>query len=169
MYKKYFFKIIILLFISILLFSSCETKSIYSFDETIKELLEWSVNEDKKYNNIKYKPISSDTLAEMSNLDTDVSIKKPANGIIIGVLYFKSNQMYLNSNHKDLLFLVAKAQKFEKFNILIESNNIKYISIEALNEIEENFISNGVKKINISINHIGDNNNQLIIKIIKLL
>ena len=77
--------------------------------------------------------------------------------------------MHLNSNHKDLLFLVAKAQKFEKFNILIESNNIKYISIEAVNEIEENFISNGVKKINISINHIGDNNNQLIIKIIKLL
>ncbi len=169
MYKKYFFKVIILLFISILLFSSCETKSIYSFDENIKELLEWSVNEDKKYNNIKYKPISSDTLAEMSNLDANVSIKKPANGIIIGVLYFKSNQMYLNSNHKDLLFLVAKAQKFEKFNILIESNNIKHISIEALNEIEENFISNGVKKINISINHIGDNNNQLIIKIIKLL
>ena len=140
MYKKYFFKMIILLFISILLFSSCETKSIYSFDENIKELLEWSVNEDKKYNNIKYKPISSDTLAEMSNLDANASIKKHAKGIIIGVLYFKSNEMYLNSNHKDLLFLVAKAQKFEKFNILIESNNIKHISIEALNEIEENFI-----------------------------
>jgi len=169
MYKKYFFKIIILLFICILLFSSCETKSIYSFDDNIKELLEWTVNEDKKYNNIKYKPISSDTLAEMSNLDADVSIKKSANGVIIGVLYFKSNEVYLNSNHKDLLYLVAKAQKFEKFNILIEPNNIKYISIEVLNEIVENFISNGVKKINISINYIGDNNNQLIIKIIKLL
>ena len=165
---KLFFLIISFLFIFI--FASCDQKTIYSFDEDIKELIEWSSNLDSNNSiNQDYKPVSSQTLSEIASLESDSHSVKHNKGIIIGILNFNYNKLFLNNDHKDLLLLISKAQKFEEFNILIESNNIKTSEIKLIDEVFEIFLSNGIKNKNISISYIGDSNKNIIITIIKLL
>ena len=165
---KLFFLIISFLFIFI--FTSCDQKTIYSFDEDIKELIEWSVNLDSPNAiNQDYKPVSSQTLSEIASLELDSDSIKHNKGTIIGILKFNYNKLFLNNDHKDLLLLISKAQKFEEFNILIESNNIKTSKIKLIDEVFEIFLSNGIKNKNISLNFIDDSNKNIIIKIIKLL
>ena len=124
---NFFFKTSLLILVSILLCFSCNKKSIYSFDENIKELIEWTTNTGSKNISIKkFKPVSSNTLAEMVSLETDIIRNYDHNdGFVIGVLYFNNDETILSSNQKDLLFLISKAQKFEEFNILLF--NIIYI------------------------------------------
>ena len=165
---KLFFLIISFLFIFI--FTSCDQKTIYSFDEDIKELIEWSINLDTiNAINQDYKPVSSQTLSEIASLELDSESVKHNKGIIIGSLNFNYNKLFLNNDHKDLLLLISKAQKFEEFNILIESNNIKTSKIKLIDEVFEIFLSNGIKNKNISLNYIDDSNKNIIITIIKLL
>ena len=165
---KLFFLIISFLFIFI--FTSCDQKTIYSFDEDIKELIEWSINLDTiNAINQDYKPVSSQTLSEIASLELDSESVKHNKGIIIGILNFNYNKLFLNNDHKDLLLLISKAQKFEEFNILIESNNIKTSKIKLIDEVFEIFLSNGIKNKNISLNYIDDSNKNIIITIIKLL
>ena len=166
-----FLRTSLLILVSIILCSSCNNKGIYSIEENIKELIEWTVNTDSENISIKkLKPVSSNTLAEMVNLETEVISNYEHNkGAVIGVLYFNNDETILSSNQKDLLFLISKAQKFEEFNILIESNKIKPIIQEVLDQIIQNLEFNGVKNNDISLNHIDDKNKKLIIKIIKLL
>jgi hypothetical protein len=166
-----FLKTCLLILVSILFFTSCNNKSIYSFDDNIKELIQWTVNVDSENINIqKFQPVSSNTLAEMVSLETEVVRNHGHNkGSVIGVLYFNSDKIILSSNQKDLLFLISKAQKFEEFNILIESNKIKSITQEVLDKIIQNLEFHDVKNDDISLNHINDNSKKLIIKIIKLL
>jgi hypothetical protein len=166
-----FLRTSLLILVSIILCSSCNNKGIYSIEENIKELIEWTVNTDSENISIKkFKPVSSNTLAEMVNLETEVISNYEHNkGAVIGVLYFNNDETILSSNQKDLLFLISKAQKFEEFNILIESNKIKSNIQEILDQIIQNLEFNGVKNNDISLNHINDNSKKLIIKIIKLL
>ena len=166
-----FLRTSLLILVSIILCSSCNNKGIYSIEENIKELIEWTVNTDSENISIKkFKPVSSNTLAEMVNLETEVIRNHEHNkGSVIGVLYFNNDETVLSSNQKDLLFLISKAQKFEEFNILIESNKIKSNIQEILDQIIQNLEFNGVKNNDISLNHINDNSKKLIIKIIKLL
>ena len=166
-----FLRTSLLILVSIILCSSCNNKGIYSIEENIKELIEWTVNTDSENISIKkFKPVSSNTLAEMVNLETEVISNYEHNkGAVIGVLYFNNDETILSSNQKDLLFLISKAQKFEEFNILIESNKIKSNIQEILDQIIQNLEFNGVKNSDISLNHINDNSKKLIIKIIKLL
>ena len=105
----------------------------------------------------------------MASLELDSNITEHNKGIVIGVMYLNHNQLFLNKNQKDLLVLISKAQKFEEFNILIESNNIKNSKIKLIDEVFEIFLSNGIKNKNISINYIDDSNKNTIITIIKLL
>ena len=165
---KLFFLIISFLFIFI--FASCDEKAIYSFDEDINELIEWSRNLDSTNAiNRDYKPVSSQTLSEISSLELDSHSVKHNKGDIIGVLNFNYNKPFLSNDHNDLLLLISKAQKFEEFNILIESNNIKTSKIKLIDEVFEIFLSNGIKNKYISLNYIDDSNKNIIIKIIKLL
>ena len=167
MHKKLFIIIIIL---STLIFSSCDDKSIYSFDEDIQELIVWSIeNNSNKKTLQNYKPVSSQTLSEMASLELDSNITEHNKGIVIGIMSFNHNQLFLNKNQKDLLVLISKAQKFEEFNILIESNNIKTIMSLVVDEVFKKLLSNGVKNNYISFNYLGDINKNLTIKIIKLL
>lgn len=162
-------KINILLIVYIIIFlSSCDKKSITSWDDNIKELIDWSLAEDQKYNNPTYTPILSSTLEELVALDNEELINKPEKGVILGYFNFKKNKAILTDSNKDLLILIAKAQKFENFNIIIQSNDIKSKYAMVMNEIEKILLSSGVKNNKISLNSLSDGNKDFIIKVIKL-
>ncbi|MDB9762115.1 hypothetical protein OAC06_04790 [Alphaproteobacteria bacterium] len=157
----------------IIFFSSCSNKEIDLFGENVKELeelIEWSINHKPADIGIeKYRPVSSITLSDMVSLEKDVDSIVHNQGTIIAVLYFNENEDFLNKSQKELLILVSKAQIFEDFNILIESNNIKAIMPDIIGQIKENLLSNGIKNNYISLNYLKGSNKKLIIKLIKLL
>ena len=169
MCKSFFF-----ILISFIIFcSSCSNKEIDLFAENVKELeelIEWSINNKRADKGVKkYRPVSSRTLSDMVSLENDVDSIEHHQGVIIAVLYFNKNEGFLNKNQKELLILVSKAQIFEDFNILIESNNIKAIMPDIIGQIKENLLSNGIKNNYISLNYLSGSNKKLIIKLIKLL
>ena len=160
LFKIYIFIIIFL--------SSCEYNSISDFDKDIEELIDWSLINENKYQSIDYTPISSETLAELISLEEYSNLVQPKNGVLIGYLIFKSEKTLLTESNKDLIILISKAQKYEDFNILIQSNDIKSNLNKVIDEIKRILISNGVKKYNIKINSKEDLNKDMVIKLIKL-
>ena len=152
----------------IIFLSSCEYNSISEFDKDIEELIDWSLINETKYQSIDYTPITSVTLAELISLEEYSNLVLPKNGVLIGYLLFKSDKIFLSESNKDLIILISKAQKYEDFNILIQSNDIKSNLNEIIEEIKEILLSNGVKKYNIKINSKEDLNKDLVIKLIKL-
>ena len=164
-YLKLYIRYFILIFILV----SCENKSIGDFDNDIRELINWSLIEEEKYQSINYVPISSNTLAELITIEEYENLIQPENGVLIGYLIFKNNKILLTESNKELLILISKAQKYENFNILIQSNDIKSNLNKVIDEIKILLLSNGVKNNNISINSKEDFNKDFIIKIIKLL
>ena len=160
LFKIYIFVIIFL--------SSCEYNSISDFDKDIEELIDWSLINETKYQSINYTPITSETLAELISLEEYSNLVQPKNGILIGYFIFKSDKIFLTESNKDLIILISKAQKYEDFNILIQSNDIKSNLNEVIEEIKRILLSNGVKKYNIKINSKEDLNKDLVIKLIKL-
>jgi len=160
LFKIYIFIIIFL--------SSCEYNSISEFDKDIEELIDWSLIDETKYQSINYTPITSETLAELISLEEYSNLVLPKNGVLIGYLIFKSDKIFLTESNKDLIMLISKAQKYEDFNILIQSNDIKSNLNEIIEEIKGILLSNGVKKYNIIINSKEDLNKDLVIKLIKL-
>ena len=160
LYKKYFLLIIILLY-------SCENKSISNFDKNIKELIDWSVEEESSYKINDYIPITSNTLAHLVTLQYNKNEILSDGGIIIGYFIFKNNKIFITEDNKDFLILIARAQKYENFNILIQSNDIKSNLKDVMGEIKSILLSNGVKNNKISLESIDDKNNDYIIKIIK--
>ena len=81
---------------------------------------------------------------------------------------WEQKKILLNESNKDLIVLISKAQKYEDFNILIQSNDIKSNLNEVIDEIKRILLSNGVKKYKIKINSQEDLNKDLVIKLIKL-
>ena len=160
LFKIYIFIIIFL--------SSCEYNSISDFDKDIEELIDWSLINETKYQSINYTPITSETLAELISLEEYSNLVQPKNGILIGYFIFKSDKIFLTESNKDLIILISKAQKYEDFNILIQSNDIKSNLNKVIDEIKRILISNGVKKYNIKINSKEDLNKDMVIKLIKL-
>ena len=160
LFKKYIFIIIFL--------SSCEYNSISDFDKDIEELIDWSLINETKYQSINYTPITSETLAELISLEEYSNLVQPKNGILIAYFIFKSDKIFLTESNKDLIILISKAQKYEDFNILIQSNDIKSNLNKVIDEIKRILLSNGVKKYNIKINSKEDLNKDLVIKLIKL-
>ena len=156
-----------------ILCSSCSNKDNYLFDEDVKELkdlLEWSLNHNPDNLVVQnYRPVSSAILSDMVSLDDEINSIDHNKGNLIAVLYFNGNKVFLDKNQKDLLVLVSKTQIFEDFNILIESNNIKPIMPDIINQIVENLLYNGVKNNHISLNYLSGSNKKLIIKLIKVL
>lgn len=160
LFKIYIFIIIFL--------SSCEYNSISDFDKDIEELIDWSLINETKYQSINYTPITSETLADLISLEEYSNLVQPKNGILIGYFIFKSDKIFLTESNKDLIILISKAQKYEDFNILIQSNDIKSNLNKVIDEIKRILISNGVKKYNIKINSKEDLNKDMVIKLIKL-
>ena len=161
LFKIYIFIIIFL--------SSCEYNSISDFDKDIEELIDWSLINETKYQSINYTPITSETLAELISLEEYSNLVHPENGVLIGYLIFKSDKIFLTESNKDLIILISKAQKYEDFNILIQSNDIKFNLKDVMGEIKSILLSNGVKNNKISLKLIDDKNKDYIIKIIKIL
>jgi len=167
---KFFFFILS----SFIIFCSfCSNKEINLLGENVKELeelIEWSINHKPADADVKkYRPVSSITLSDMVILDENIDSIEHNQGIIIAVLYFNENEEFLNKIQKELLILVSKAQMFEDFNIIIESNNIKTIMPDIIGQIKENLLSNGIKNNYISLNYLSGGNKKLIIKLIKVL
>ena len=160
LFKIYIFIIIFL--------SSCEYNSISEFEKDIEELIDWSLINETKYQSINYTPITSETLAELISLEEYSNLVQPRDGVLIGYLIFKSDNIFLTESNKDLIILISKAQKYEDFNILIQSNDIKSNLNKVIDEIKRILLSNGVKKYNIMINSEEDLNKDLVIKLIKL-
>ena len=163
-----YIKLFKIYFLVIIFLSSCEYNSISDFDKDIEELIDWSLINETKYQSINYTPISSETLAELISLEEYSNLVQPKNGILIGYFIFKSDKIFLTENNKDLIILISKAQKYEDFNILIQSNDIKSNLNKVIDEIKRILISNGVKKYNIKINSKEDLNKDMVIKLIKL-
>ena len=163
-----YIKLFKIYFLVIIFLSSCEYNSISDFDKDIEELIDWSLINETKYQSINYTPISSETLAELISLEEYSNLVQPKNGILIGYFIFKSDKIFLTESNKDLIILISKAQKYEDFNILIQSNDIKSNLNKVIDEIKRILISNGVKKYNIKINSKEDLNKDLVIKLIKL-
>ena len=163
-----YIKLFKIYFLVIIFLSSCEYNSISDFDKDIEELIDWSLINETKYQSINYIPITSETLAELISLEEYSNLVQPKNGILIGYFIFKSDKIFLTESNKDLIILISKAQKYEDFNILIQSNDIKSNLNEVIEEIKRILLSNGVKKYNIKINSKEDLNKDLVIKLIKL-
>jgi len=163
-----YIKLFKIYFLVIIFLSSCEYNSISDFDKDIEELIDWSLINETKYQSINYTPITSETLAELISLEEYSNLVQPKNGILIGYFIFKSDKIFLTESNKDLIILISKAQKYEDFNILIQSNDIKSNLNEIIEEIRGILLSNGVKKYNIMINSKEDLNKDLVIKLIKL-
>ena len=163
-----YIKLFKIYFLVIIFLSSCEYNSISDFDKDIEELIDWSLINETKYQSINYIPITSETLAELISLEEYSNLVQPENGVLIGYLIFKSDKIFLTEGNKDLIILISKAQKYEDFNILIQSNDIKSNLNEIIEEIKEILLSNGVKKYNIMINSKEDLNKDMVIKLIKL-
>ncbi len=83
-------------------------------------------------------------------------------------LFLKIIKIFITEDNKDFLILIARAQKYEDFNILIQSNDIKSNLKDVMDEIKTILLSNGVKNNKISLKSIDDNNKDYIIKIIKI-
>ena len=158
---KYFFLIIFL--------TSCENKTLSELDKNIEELITWSLLDESEYLSINYTPVSSRTLADLLSLHESENIIHPKKGVLIGYFSYKNNKKALTESDKDLLILIAKAQIYENFNILIQSNDIKSNLNDIMDEIRIILLSNGVKSNNIKLNSIVDINQDFVIKIIKLL
>ena len=163
-----YIKLFKIYFLVIIFLSSCEYNSISDFDKDIEELIDWSLINETKYQSINYTPITSETLAELISLEEYSNLVQPKNGILIGYFIFKSDKIFLTESNKDLIILISKAQKYEDFNILIQSNDIKSNYNKVIDEIKRILISNGVKKYNIKINSKEDLNKDMVIKLIKL-
>lgn len=163
-----YIKLFKIYFLVIIFLSSCEYNSISDFDKDIEELIDWSLINETKYQSINYTPITSETLAELISLEEYSNLVQPKNGILIGYFIFKSDKIFLTESNKDLIILISKAQKYEDFNILIQSNDIKSNLNKVIDEIKRILISNGVKKYNIKINSKEDLNKDMVIKLIKL-
>ena len=163
-----YIKLFKIYFLVIIFLSSCEYNSISDFDKDIEELIDWSLINETKYQSINYTPITSETLAELISLEEYSNLVQPKNGILIGYFIFKSDKIFLTENNKDLIILISKAQKYEDFNILIQSNDIKSNLNKVIDEIKRILLSNGVKKYNIKINSKEDLNKDMVIKLIKL-
>ena len=162
LYKKYFLLIIMFLY-------SCENKSINNFDKNIKELIDWSVEDESSYISNDYIPITSNTLAHIVTLQDNKNEILSKSGIIIGYFIFKNNKIFITEDNKDSLILIARAQKYEDFNILIQSNDIKSNLKDVMDEIKGILLSNGVNNNKISLKSIDEKNKDYIIKIIKIL
>ena len=163
-----YIKLFKIYFLVIIFLSSCEYNSISDFDKDIEELIDWSLINETKYQSINYTPITSETLSELISLEEYNNLVLPKNGVLIGYLLFKSDKIFLTESNKDLIILISKAQKYEDFNILIQSNDIKSNLNKVIDEIKRILISNGVKKYNIKINSKEDLNKDMVIKLIKL-
>ena len=163
-----YIKLFKIYFLVIIFLSSCEYNSISDFDKDIEELIDWSLINETKYQSINYTPITSETLADLISLEEYSNLVQPENGVLIGYLIFKSDKIFLTESNKDLIILISKAQKYEDFNILIQSNDIKSNLNKVIDEIKRILISNGVKKYNIKINSKEDLNKDMVIKLIKL-
>ena len=163
-----YIKLFKIYFLVIIFLSSCEYNSISDFDKDIEELIDWSLINETKYQSINYTPITSETLAELISLEEYSNLVQPKNGILIGYFIFKSDKIFLTESNKDLIILISKAQKYEDFNILIQSNDIKSNLNKVIDEIKRILLSNGVKKYNIKINSKEDLNKDMVIKLIKL-
>ena len=163
-----YIKLFKIYFLVIIFLASCEYNSISDFDKDIEELIDWSLINETKYQSINYTPITSETLAELISLEEYSNLVQPKNGILIAYFIFKSDKIFLTESNKDLIILISKAQKYEDFNILIQSNDIKSNLNKVIDEIKRILISNGVKKYNIKINSKEDLNKDLVIKLIKL-
>jgi len=167
----YFIKFNICAVLVLALFS-CSELNTKTVQENIDEFIDWTFKDSY----VEYKepiaPVSSFTLNSLLVFDEEYSnyefITKDKNKInIVGLVTFKSNDSNFSQQNNNLIKLIAKAQNYEKFDIVLQSNKNKIESDFLLDKVEERLVLAGVEKDKITRDYIDSKESLMIVKLIK--
>ena len=167
----YFIKFNICIFLVLYLFS-CSDKNTKTVQENIDEFFDWTFKDSYVEYNEPIAPVSSFTLNSLLVFDEEYSnyefITKDKNKInILGLIAFKSNNSNFSEQNNDLIKLIAKAQNYEKFDIMLQSNKSKIVSEFLLDTVEERLILEGIEKDKITRDYIDSKESLMLVKVIK--
>ena len=156
----------------VLILTSCSEVNTKTFQENIDELIDWTFKESYVEYNETIEPVSSSTLNSLLVFDEEYSnyefITKDKNKInIVGLVTFKSNDSNFSQQNNNLIKLIAKAQNYEKFDIVLQSNKNKIESDFLLDKVEERLVLAGVEKDKITRDYIDSKESLMIVKLIK--
>ena len=160
------FRILIFLFLTFLL-ASCKNIDLENIDDDLNNFMDWALSDTVIESNQIHSTISSSTINSFVIMDEnfekyDFLLSSKNN--IIGFFLF-TNDLYKLEKYHDHLMLISRAQKSENFNINIITNKNKTSFL--LDKIEEMLILNGVNKDKILKIYDENENNIIIIKIVK--
>ena len=162
------FRILIFLFLTFLL-ASCKNIDLENIDDDLNNFMDWALSDTVIESNQIHSTISSSTINSFVIMDEnfekyDFLLSSKNN--IIGFFLF-TNDLYKLEKYYDHLMLISRAQKSENFNINIFANINKNKTSFLLDKIEEMLILNGVNKEKILKIYDENENNIIIIKIVK--
>ena len=167
----YFIKFNICTVLILFLFS-CSEVNTKTVQENIVEFIDWTFKESYVEYNEPIAPVSSFTLNSLLVFDEKFSnyefITKDQNKInIVGLIAFKSNNSNFSQQNNDLIKLIAKAQNYEKFDIMLQSNKNKIESEFLLDKVEERLVIEGVEKDKITRDYSDSKESIMLVKLIK--
>ncbi len=167
----YFIKFNICIVLILFLFS-CSEVNTKTVQENIVEFIDWTFKESYVKYNEPIAPVSSFTLNSLLVFDEKYSnyefITKDQNKMnIVGLIAFKSNNSNFSQQNNDLIKLIAKAQNYEKFDIMLQSNRNKIESEIILDKVEERLVIEGVEKDKITRDYSDSKESIMLVKLIK--
>jgi len=167
----YFIKFNICTVLILFLFS-CSEVNTKTVQENIVEFIDWTFKESYVEYNEPIAPVSSFTLNSLLVFDEKYSnyefITKDQNKMnIVGLIDFKSNNSNFSQQNNDLIKLIAKAQNYEKFDIMLQSNKNKIESEFLLDKVEERLVIEGVEKDKITRDYSDSKESIMLVKLIK--
>ena len=167
----YFIKFNICTVLILFLFS-CSEVNTKTVQENIVEFIDWTFKESYVEYNEPIAPVSSFTLNSLLVFDEKFSnyefITKDQNKMnIVGLIAFKSNNSNFSQQNNDLIKLIAKAQNYEKFDIMLQSNKNKIESEFLLDKVEERLVIEGVEKDKITRDYSDSKESIMLVKLIK--
>jgi len=167
----YFIKSNICIVLILFLFS-CSEVNTKTVQENIVEFIDWTFKESYVEYNEPIAPVSSFTLNSLLVFDEKYSnyefITKDQNKMnIVGLIAFKSNNSNFSQQNNDLIKLIAKAQNYEKFDIMLQSNKNKIESEFLLDKVEERLVIEGVEKDKITRDYSDSKESIMLVKLIK--
>jgi len=171
LYNKYFIKFNIFVLL-VLFLLSCSEENTKTVQQDIDDFFDWTFKDSYVGYNEPIEPVSSFTLNSLLVFDEEYLnyefIAKDENKInILGLIVFKSNNANFIEQNNDLIKLIAKAQNYEKFDIMLQSNKNKIESEYFIVKIEERLVLAGVEKYKITRDFVDSKESLMLVKVIK--